>query len=167
MMGAESARFTTDFKGGKTKVILPAEIVSDMHAHGSSTYPEECCGLLLGEFKDGVSAKVILESRRMENVFVKEERYHRYTIDPKEFIKVESEAESRGLEVAGVYHSHPNAPAKPSQFDASHAWPTLSYVVIEVRDARPVDMRSWVFQGDRSEFVQEEIIVEKEKEKAE
>jgi len=161
-MSADSAHSTTDFKA-RTKVILSAEIVLSMHAHASFTYPEECCGLLLGEFKDGVSTKVILESRRMENVFVKEERYHRYTIDPSEFLKVESEAQSRGLEVAGVYHSHPDAPAKPSQFDANHAWPTLSYVVIEVRAAQPVDTKSWVFQGDRSEFIQEEIIVNTEK----
>ncbi len=85
----------------------------------------------------------------MENVFLKEERYHRYSIDPKEFLIVESAGEARGLEVVGIYHSHPNAPAKPSQFDTARAWPNLSYVVMEVRDARPVETRSGVLRDDR------------------
>ena len=114
--------------------------------------------MLLGAI-DG-NTKRAAESRPMSNVFPKEERYHRYTVDPKEFLNVETEAESRGLEVVGIYHSHPNAPAKPSKFDLEHAWPTLSYVVMEVRDSKPVETRSWILEDDRSEFAPEHLTVE-------
>jgi len=157
-MDADSARLGTDINS-ETEVILLEEIVSEMHAHAIQTYPEECCGLLLGHFEE--RSKMVTESRRMGNAFVKEERYHRYTIDPKEFLSVETEAEARGLEVVGIYHSHPNAPAKPSQFDTSHAWPALSYVVIEVRNAQAIDTRSWILKDDRSEFVSEKMTIRK------
>ena len=160
-MNADSARSGTDFNPAGTSVILPDAVIADMQAHASSTYPEECCGLLLGNFKEQSTKKRVIESKRMGNVFVKEERYHRYTIDPKEFMGVESEAESRGLDVVGIYHSHPNAPAKPSQYDMDPAWPTLSYIVIEVRNSKPVETRSWLLKDDKSEFVLEEMRIEK------
>ena len=161
-MNADSARSGTDFNPAKTRVVLQDATIADMHSHASSTYPEECCGLLLGTFEEESTKKRVLESKRMGNVFVKEERYHRYTIDPKEFMKTESEAESQGLDVVGIYHSHPNAPAKPSQFDMNFAWPTLSYIVIEVRDSKPVETKSWLLKDDRSEFVLEEMKIEKQ-----
>jgi|SRR5579872_4918925 len=157
-MGADSARSGTDFNP-TTELNISEDILVDMHAHASSTYPEECCGLLLGKVRG--PTKTATESRRMGNVFVKEERYHRYTIDPKEFLNAESDAEARGLEVVGIYHSHPNAPAKPSRFDTDYGWPTLSYVVIEERDARPVETNSWILKDDRSEFVQEKLAISK------
>jgi proteasome lid subunit RPN8/RPN11 len=156
-MDADSAHFGTDFNASRSKLILTDSIMLTMQAHASSTFPEECCGLLLGNFEEGITIKRARESKRMENVFRKEERYHRYTIDPKEFLLAESAAESSGLEIVGIYHSHPNAPAKPSQFDKEHAWPTLSYLVVEVRDATVVDKKSWVLTDDRSEFQPEGI----------
>jgi proteasome lid subunit RPN8/RPN11 len=158
MMSANSAHFGTDFKATRTSVVVSSEILSEIEAHASDTYPEECCGLLLGKFEKDSKLKVADRSKRMENVFLKEERFHRYTIDPKEFLTAESEAEKTGLEIVGIYHSHPNAPAKPSEFDTKHAWPTLSYVVVSVRDSRPEQMRSWVLKDDRSEFEPEELM---------
>jgi len=134
-----------------------------MRAHAASTFPEECCGLLLGRFDDEARTKQVTETRVMGNVFRKEERYHRYTIDPKEFLVAETEAESRGLDVVGIYHSHPNAPAQPSSFDRDHAWPTLSYVVMEVRDGKPVEAKSWVLKEDRSEFQPEDMTIREKK----
>ena len=160
-MNADSAHSATDFNPSRTIAILSDATIADMHSHASSTYPEECCGLLLGYFEEGSTKKRVVESKRMGNVFVKEERYHRYTIDPMEFMKAESEAESRGLDVVGIYHSHPNATARPSQFDMDRAWPTLSYVVIEVRDSKPVETKSWLLKDDRSEFVLEKMEIEK------
>ncbi|MDA4112351.1 MAG: M67 family metallopeptidase [Thaumarchaeota archaeon] len=157
-MNADPAHSSTEFNPIQLKLILAESILNEMESHASSTFPEECCGLLLGVFENNSRTKNVKESMRMSNVFQKEERYHRYTIDPKEFMKAENEAEARGLDVVGIYHSHPNAPAKPSLFDMSYAWPSLSYVVIEVRDASPVDVKSWELKADRSEFVQEEMI---------
>ena len=157
-MGANSAHFGTDIKPSDEMVILTEEIISQMHTHASSTYPEECCGLLLGNFENQSKTKRVIEARRMSNVFPKEERYHRYTIDPKEFLVAEEDAESRGLEVVGIYHSHPNAPARPSKFDTDFAWPTLSYVIMEVANSKLVETRSWLLKEDRSEFAPEALI---------
>ena len=160
-MGANSARFVTAINPGGSLLLLTEETMSEMHFHASATYPEECCGLLVGVFEDNQRTKRVEEAMRMENVFQKEERYHRYSIDPKEFLAVESAAESKALDVVGIYHSHPNAPAKPSQFDTARAWPSLSYVVMEVRDSKPLETRSWILKEDRSEFVPEDMSVEK------
>jgi len=160
-MDADFAHFGTDFKAPGTKVIITGSVMSEIRAHARSTHPEECCGLLLGNFEGDSKVKEVVEARPMGNVFRKEERYHRYTIDPKEFLTVETEAETKGFEVVGIYHSHPNAPAKPSEFDRERAWPTLSYVVIEVRNAEPEDTRSWILKEDRSDFEPEEITVRK------
>jgi len=160
-MGADSARIGTAINPVDATLFLPEEIVTEMHSHASLAYPEECCGLLLGVFEGDTVSRRVQESKRMENVFLKEERYHRYSIDPKEFLMVESAGEARGLEVIGIYHSHPNAPAKPSQFDTARAWPNLSYVVMEVRDSKPVETRSWILKDDRSEFASEKISIVK------
>jgi proteasome lid subunit RPN8/RPN11 len=155
-LSADFAHSGIDFKAD-TRVSLPERILSEIRSHVAHVFPEECCGLLIGNFEEGVSTKTVMDSRRMQNVFAKEERYHRFTIDPKEFLKAENEAESRGLEIVGIYHSHPNAPARPSQFDIAHAWPTLSYVVVEARDSKAMDTRSWVLKEDRTDFVEEKI----------
>jgi len=142
-----------------TQIVLDRQMLSEMHTHAASTYPEECCGLMLGHFDGQGAKKRVLRLKRMKNTFEPSERYHRYTIDPKEFLLTESEAQSNGEEIVGIYHSHPNAPAKPSLFDQNHAWPILSYIVIEVRDGKPLMTASWVLKDDRSEFLQEEMQV--------
>ncbi len=159
LLSADSAHFGTDFKAYPTKVILSNAIMDEIRTQVASAFPEEGCGLLLGKFEEDLKTKRVVESRPMGNVFRKEERYHRYTIDPKEFLLAENEAETKGLEVVGIYHSHPNAPARPSQFDREHAWPTLSYVVIEVRDSQPKEASSWILREDRMQFEPEEITI--------
>ncbi|MDA4130319.1 MAG: M67 family metallopeptidase [Thaumarchaeota archaeon] len=161
-MNAESAHSGTEFNPARTKVVLHPQTTSLMESHAASSYPEECCGLLLGSYEDNSRIKRVNEAKRMSNIFQKEERYHRYTIDPKEYLKVENEAESMGFEVVGIYHSHPEAPAKPSQFDMVYAWPTLSYVVISVKNKVPAEAKSWILKNDRSEFIQEELMVTEE-----
>jgi proteasome lid subunit RPN8/RPN11 len=147
----------------QARIVLDQQLLKDMQSHAVSTYPEECCGLMFGILdvdergsKNSVTKKV-LRLQRMKNVFDSKERYHRYTIDSKEFLKAEKEAHDNEEEIVGVYHSHPNAPAKPSAFDLDHAWPTLSYVVIEVRDRKILETKSWVLKDDRNEFLPEEI----------
>ena len=158
-MSANSAHSGTEFNLPITALILPEPVFTKMHTHAASTFPEECCGLLLGVFRDDQKTKSVTEGKPMSNVFQKEERFHRFTIDPREFMQADIDAEVRGLEIVGIYHSHPSAPAKPSQYDLSHAWPALSYVVIEVRDAKATETKSWVLREDRTEFVQEKMTI--------
>jgi len=93
----------------------------------------------------------------MENVFEKEERYRRYTIDPIKYMDAENEAAVSNEEIIGIYHSHPNAEARPSHFDLNFAWPLLSYVVVEVRDSKPAATKSWILKEDRSDFLLEDM----------
>ena len=140
------------------QIVVNQQMLDEMHAHAASTYPEECCGLMLGLLDGGI--KRVVDLRRMKNAFEPSERYHRYTIDPREFLTAEGEAEKKGEEIVGIYHSHPNAPAKPSLFDQDHAWPTLSYIVMEVRQRKVAQTASWVLKEDRSEFLPEEMVIE-------
>ena len=140
-----------------TTIILDQRVILEMHSHASSTFPEECCGLLLGKFEDDSNRKLVRGSKRMDNVFEKEERYHRYAIDPMDYMDVENEAVAMNEEIVGIYHSHPNAAARPSLFDLNFAWPSLSYVVVEVREAKPVTTKSWILNEGRTDFILEDM----------
>ncbi len=142
-----------------SRISLNQKMMLAMKGHAASTYPEECCGLLIGKFEENSTCKLVNSCKRMQNAFQEKERYHRYTIDPTLFIQAENEAASLSEEIVGIYHSHPDAPAKPSIFDLKHAWPTFSYVVIEVRKTKTVDTQSWVLKDDRSEFLLETMEV--------
>jgi proteasome lid subunit RPN8/RPN11 len=132
----------------------------EMHEHATSSYPEECCGLLFGKFEGDSNRKRVSRSKKMENTFEKQERYRRYKIEPMSYMDSENEAFSEGEDIVGIYHSHPNSPAKPSLFDVENAWPSFSYVIIEVRDSKTIETRSWVLKKDRTEFLPEKIMIQ-------
>ena len=126
--------------------------------HAEREYPRECCGLLVGRIADGGRTRIIRETFPVANIFAEEgERYHRMRIEPLEYSRAERLYLARGLGVVGNYHSHPDHPAVPSQFDLEHAWPTMSYVVVSVREGRAEDIRSWELAEDRSRFDEEEV----------
>ncbi len=141
----------------ETRIELDQQMLEEIHSHAVSTYPEECCGLMFGNSTGNGVSKKVLRLRRMKNTFEPSERYHRYTIEPREFLKAEKQAEESREEIVGIYHSHPNAPAKPSEFDREHAWPTLSYVVVEVRGSKVIETKSWILKDDRTEFFPEKL----------
>lgn len=139
-----------------TRIVLNQSVVREMHDHATSVYPEECCGLLLGKRGTGAT-KVVSGSERMDNVFQKQERFHRYAIDPMKFMDAENKAKEMNQEIVGIYHSHPDSPAKPSSYDTSRAWPGFSYVVIEVINSEAMETTSWILRQDKKEFVQEHL----------
>lgn len=125
-----------------------------VRSHLCQAYPEEGCGVLLGREQEGVrSVEKILT---IDNVR-EDSRHNRYLISPEQFLKAEQEARGAGLDVLGFFHSHPDHPARPSQFDLDHAWPWYSYIVVSVSGGAAVDMRSYRMQEDRSGFDEEEI----------
>lgn len=141
----------------EAQITLNQQMIDEMHSEAVSTYPEECCGLMFGKFEDGI--KMVSRVKGMRNDYRPSERYHRYTIDPKDFLAAEKEADLLGEDIVGIYHSHPNAPPKPSEFDRNHAWPSLSYIVMEVRERKVLNTFSWTLKEDRSEFIQEKMQV--------
>jgi proteasome lid subunit RPN8/RPN11 len=88
----------------------------------------------------------------VENTFETEEQYHRYAMTPQNWASMEDEADARGLTLVGYYHSHPNAPAIPSEFDRVHALPHFVYIITSVNDGEAVDQKVWLLRDDRSKF---------------
>jgi proteasome lid subunit RPN8/RPN11 len=129
---------------------------NEIAAHGERDYPYECCGLLLGSFgADGL--KVVVEIYPISNAREEQAKRNRFLIRPEELMRGERYAKTKGLDVVGFYHSHPEHPAVPSQYDLDHAWPLYSYVVISVSAGVAQDVRSWKMEPDRSGFMEEEI----------
>lgn len=89
----------------------------------------------------------------------KESERNRFLIDPREQMRVEKDARARGLDVVGYYHSHPDHPARPSNYDREHAWPWYSYVILSVAKGEPADLTSWVLRESREQFDPEPVEV--------
>ena len=100
----------------------------------------------------GAEAVVIEDIMQVDNVFAEEEQYHRYAMTPQDWMRLEDEADARGLALVGYYHSHPDSPAIPSEYDREHALPNFVYIITAVKMARAEDMRAWQLRADRSAF---------------
>jgi proteasome lid subunit RPN8/RPN11 len=138
---------------------LPLKIgagdVGRIRDHATEAYPEECAGALVGIDSGGV--RVVVDVWRAENTH-EEGRSRRFLIEPLAVKKFEEQAEERDLGLLGFYHSHPDHPAEPSEYDRAHAWPGYSYVIASVSDENVEDMRSWTLRGDRSAYDEEPIL---------
>lgn len=128
--------------------------VKHIHDHAKETYPEECSGVMVG--MDTGSMKVVVDVWRAENTH-EDERSRRFLIDPREYIAFEKRADERDMDILGVYHSHPDHPAEPSEYDRDHAWPGWSYIIASVSRDEVKDMRSWLLKDDRSGYDEEKI----------
>jgi proteasome lid subunit RPN8/RPN11 len=144
--------------------------LESIRLHGAKEYPNECCGMLLGhadgEFKE-VLEVVPLRNLRHDSARAhellplddpgRESEKNRFLIDPLEQLRVEREARERSLDVLGYYHSHPDHPARPSNYDRDHAWPWYSYVIVSIERGEAAEMTSWVLSEDRSHFEPEPL----------
>jgi proteasome lid subunit RPN8/RPN11 len=140
-------------------------LLEEIERHAEREYPRECCGLLVGRITDGGRTREVRATYPVANIFSEEsERHHRMAIEPLEYARAERLHAASGLGVVGNYHSHPDHPAVPSQYDLEHLapWPTMSYVVVSVREGKAVDLRSWELEADRSRFNEEEVSTEEE-----
>jgi len=135
---------------------ITSQLLKQVHARGESAYPDEGAGLLLGR-TDGDTRRVIA-ILEMTNARKKSARRSRYLITPQDMLGAEREASRRGLDVLGVFHSHPDHPSRPSEFDREWALPWFSYLITSVQDGSAAQSLSWRLQDDRSEFIEEEII---------
>ena len=122
--------------------------------HAMQMYPEECCGVLIG--RDDGQAKTICDVLEIKNA-KEENRGRRFLITPEDYRWAEARAKEEGVEVMGFYHSHPDHPARPSQFDLDHAIPWCSYVITSVEEKLPTMVKSWLLKDDRSDFEEEEL----------
>jgi proteasome lid subunit RPN8/RPN11 len=134
---------------------LTPDHLHQIRQHGEATFPNECCGLLLGAIIDG--EKRVSEIYAAENTREEGAQYHRFLIPPEAVRQAEQHARTRKLEILGFYHSHPNAPARPSEFDLDHAWPFYSYMIVSVRGGKAEDLTCWQMRDDRSAFDPEQM----------
>lgn len=133
-------------------IAVPAESLAAIRAHARQAYPEECCGALVG-LTAGQEARVL---RLVPLANSREgERRRRFRITSEQYQCVERMADAQGLTLLGFYHSHPDHPAVPSDYDREHALPFFHYVVVAVSRERWSEMTSWVLSEDRGTFEQE------------
>ena len=129
--------------------------VSSIHDHAREGYPEEVAGALVGMNIDGM--KIVVDVWRAENTH-EEERSRRFLIEPLKIREFEERADERDMDVLGFYHTHPDHPAMPSEYDRDHAWPGYSYTIASVGKEGVEDMRSWTLKDDRSGYDEEPIV---------
>jgi proteasome lid subunit RPN8/RPN11 len=131
---------------------LSAQAEQEIRAHARAEYPYECCGALIGTEQNG--QRMVHYVLRLANERV-DERERRFFISPQQVLMAERRARQEGLLVLGFYHSHPDHPAIPSEYDRQHALPWYSYVIVSVHGGEPAELRSWRLRDDRSAFDEE------------
>ena len=134
--------------------MLESNHLDFISTHAVEGYPNEVCGIVLGRCEGEV--KRCVEVRRAVNLNT-ERAHDRYEIDPSDLLNAEKEGRERGLEVIGFYHSHPDHPDAPSEFDRERAWPCYSYLIVSVTGGERWTVRSWVLDEVTGFFEEEEI----------
>jgi proteasome lid subunit RPN8/RPN11 len=145
-------------------------LADKIRAHGVETYPHECCGALLGHDREGLDVgsrenpagtwpNRIREVRELFPLVNRRDDSprNRFSVTAEDVLAAEKAARGQNMDVIGWYHSHPDHPARPSEYDRDHAWPWYSYIIVSVHNGTPQDMTSWRLNDDRVEFSPEGI----------
>jgi proteasome lid subunit RPN8/RPN11 len=148
----------------RSKLYISAELAARIRQHGVETYPHECCGALLG--RDANTAERPSTPREILDLFPlinrrEDSPQNRFSVTPRDVIDADRAAQSRGLDIVGWYHSHPDHPAEPSEYDRQHAWPWYSYIIVSVHQGIPQQMTSWQLNDDRAAYTEEFIEIRK------
>ena len=135
-------------------LVLSSELEKIIRLDGENAYPNECCGVLIGEVDDA-GVKTVRRAESLHNARENCEQYHRFLITAEDMLRAEQTARAAKLDVIGFYHSHPDHPAAPSDYDKDHALPFYSYVIVSVEQGNAKELTSWELMADRSAFVRE------------
>ncbi len=133
---------------------LNDKLASGIRAHGEAAYPHECCGALLGCHTGAdreTRALLPLLNRRTDSP------QNRFSVSAADVRAAEQAAAAQGLDLIGWYHSHPDHPAQPSDYDREHAWPWYSYVIVSVHSGHGAELTAWRLAEDRSAFEHEPL----------
>ena len=128
---------------------------AEMMAHLEASYPNEGAGFLLGETANGVTQ--VVAALPVENRWEPDTQATRYLLEAKDWMRAEDEADARSLEVVGIFHSHPDHPPQPSQFDLDMALPNLAYLITSVQSGEAKETRAWRLETARSGFAPETL----------
>jgi proteasome lid subunit RPN8/RPN11 len=154
-----------EFESGSLGTSMPLEIsaalLEELHRHVEEAYPGEGAGFLLGQESEG--QRVVQAILKLPNAREEAARFNRFLLTAEDFMKGEMEAERSGLNFLGVFHSHPDCPNRPSEFDREWAMPWFSYIITRVNGqdgpAAAVSDLSWRLQDDRASYAEEELWV--------
>jgi proteasome lid subunit RPN8/RPN11 len=134
-------------------IVISAEQRKIICNHAESVYPEECCGILLGEIVG--ASKMLVEVIPTINAWNKAEsdeldrsKSNRYSIDPQDIFTAQKRARELDLDIIGFFHSHPDYPAIPSTCDRTQAWEVYSYPIVSVINGKVREIKSWVLDSD-------------------
>ena len=136
-------------------LLIPSDVLAQIFAHDEQTYPEEGAGFLLGSTNG--AGKQVIAILPVNNSREDSARHNRYLLSSKDYLQGELEAARRGLDILGVFHSHPDHPDRPSDFDREWALPWFSYLITSVQNGKAVASRSWLLNEDRLAFSEEDI----------
>ncbi len=138
---------------------ISGHLAERIRVHGAEAYPHECCGALLGRDSEAADANVTREVLALYPLVNRRDDSprNRFAVTAEDVLDADRAAQKQGLEVIGWYHSHPDHPARPSQYDQDHAWPWYSYVIVSVDNGSPQKMTSWRLTDDRRAFSPEGI----------
>ena len=125
-----------------------------LEEHAVRDYPYECCGAILGDLAG--DEKTVRMLKALENVH-EDGHERRFLISPEQMFRLEQDSRSNGLKILGFYHSHPDHPARPSEYDREWAWPWYSYIILSVQSGKPAEMTCWNLNEDRGSFTQEPL----------
>jgi len=134
-----------------TMLVVSNQLIEQINAHVEQAYPEEGAGFLIGD--EGEVKEILALSNAREDAA----RHNRFLITPEDYLKAELKADSLGLSLIGVFHSHPDCPNVPSEYDREWAQPFFSYVITRVDEGKVISHRSWRLVEDRSKYDEEEI----------
>ena len=139
-------------------ILLPPVIAKQIEAEGVAAYPNECCGILIGT--DGGAGRIVERIIPMANTFDPNEQYHRFTIDPLALARADEAAAKEGKAVIGFYHSHPDHPARPSEYDRTHVppWSFYSHIIVAIEKRKPAAMTCWVMNEATEQFDEQQIV---------
>lgn len=141
-------------------LVLSESQISAIERHAERVYPEECCGLIVGKIDSSEEAQIksALELAALDNEWTPDvdtvdssqppTKRRRYWIDPKDMLRVQKQAREKDLNIIGVYHSHPDAAAVPSECDRARAWPTYAYTIVSVCEGSAVDIQNWALDSE-------------------
>jgi len=135
---------------------IPQNLIDEIYEYVLVGYPNEICGLLVGTIE--AKTKLVSEVYAVSNLNT-QRKQDRYELDPKAFQKIDQQAQKKGLQILGVFHSHPDHPSKPSETDRSQAWEEYSYVILSVEEKQVISCQSWILNEETNEFEEEKIVV--------
>lgn len=142
-------------------LVLAPQQYRQIEQEGAAAFPNECCGIIYGhERRDdgGQVRRLVTRLEPVTNAFEAGERYHRFSISPETLMRAEKSAGEAGELVLGFYHSHPDHPARPSEYDRAHGWPFYSYVIVSIMQRVPAAMTSWVLDDQTEQFEEQAIV---------